>query len=338
MENVNITAKAEGQPTELALRVMERLRKMRGNKAEIAIRYNCSRAMVSQYLNGKYQSNPEKIEGILRQFLADSEEEYGDGADGMAKGMPENRSGQAAVTLTFPEKREAFESSDYMYVMSVCQSCQENRALGIIIGKSGFGKTYALRQYARLQRVAYLECDGTMSCKDLVEDIEAKLGIGGMSSGTVRKRVNRIREFLNVNKGYLIIIDEADKLINKYTTAKMEIIRSIFDQSSVGIVIAGELRLEVEIKSYLDRFANRLDFYYRMHGLDTKELKRYMEGWDITEDAARELAERALEARNGCFRLLDRTLNNVIRILKGRQETKVTMEVVREASSLMMPR
>ena len=330
MGNVNMTAKAEGQPTELALQVIERLKRMRGNKAEIAIRYNCSRAMVSQYLNGKYQSNPEKIEGILRQFLADSEAEYGDSAAGTAEGMPENRLGQAAVTLTFPEKREAFESSDYMYVMSVCQSCQENRALGIIIGKSGFGKTYALRQYARLQRVAYLECDGTMSCKDLVEDIEAKLGIGGMSSGTVRRRV--------INKGYLIIIDEADKLINKYTTAKMEIIRSIFDQSSVGIVIAGELRLEVEIKSYLDRFANRLDFYYRMHGLDTKELKRYMEGWDITEDAARELAERALEARNGCFRLLDRTLNNVIRILKGRQETKVTMEIVREASSLMMPR
>ncbi len=333
MENVNTTIKAEGQPTELALQVMERLKKMRGNKAEIAIRYNCSRAMVSQYLNGKYQSNPEKIEGILRQFLADSEAEYGDGADG----MPENRSGKATAP-TFPKKREAFESSDYMYVMSVCQSCQENKALGIIIGKSGFGKTYALKQYARLQRVAYLECDGTMSCKDLVEDIETRLGIGGVSSGTIRKRVNRIREFLNVNKGYLIIIDEADKLINKYTTAKMEIIRGIFDQSEVGIVIAGELRLEVEIKSYLDRFANRLDFYYRMHGLDTKELQRYMAGWDITEDAARELAERALEARNGCFRLLDRTLNNVIRILKGRQETRVTMDIVREASSLMMPR
>ncbi len=333
MENVNTTIKAEGQPTELALQVIERLKRMRGNKAEIAIRYNCSRAMVSQYLNGKYQSNPEKIEGILRQFLADSEAEYGDGADGMT----ENRSGKATAPI-LPQKREAFESSDYMYVMSVCQSCQENKALGKKKKKSGFGKTYALKQYARLQRVAYLECDGTMSCKDLVEDIETRLGIGGVSSGTIRKRVNRIREFLNVNKGYLIIIDEADKLINKYTTAKMEIIRGIFDQSEVGIVIAGELRLEVEIKSYLDRFANRLDFYYRLHGLDTKELKRYMEGWDITEDAARELAERALEARNGCFRLLDRTLNNVIRILKGRQETRVTMDIVREASSLMMPR
>ena len=86
MGNVNMTAKAEGQPTELALQVIERLKRMRGNKAEIAIRYNCSRAMVSQYLNGKYQSNPEKIEGILRQFLADSEAEYGDSAAGTAEG------------------------------------------------------------------------------------------------------------------------------------------------------------------------------------------------------------------------------------------------------------
>ena len=35
MENVNTTIKAEGQPTELALQVIERLKRMRGNKAEI---------------------------------------------------------------------------------------------------------------------------------------------------------------------------------------------------------------------------------------------------------------------------------------------------------------
>lgn len=51
------------------------------------------------------------------------------------------------------------------------------------------------------------------------------------------------------------VIDEADKLINKYTQKKMEILRGIFDQSDVGIVIAGEPRLETELKSSLTRFA-----------------------------------------------------------------------------------
>ena len=70
------------------------------------------------------------------------------------------------------------------------------------------------------------------------------------TSGTIWKRVNRIREFLNINTGYLIIVDEADKLINKYTAAKMEILRGIFDQSEVGIVIAGEPKLEVISRLY----------------------------------------------------------------------------------------
>lgn len=85
------------------------------------------------------------------------------------------------------------------------------------------------------------------------------------TGGTIWSRVNRIREFFNVNQGYLLIIDEADKLINKYTQKKMEILRGIFDQSDVGIVIAGEPRLETELKSSLTRFANRMDFYYKLN-------------------------------------------------------------------------
>ena len=156
------------------------------------------------------------------------------------------------------------------------------------------------------------------------------------SYGSVWKRVNKIRDFLNVNGGYLIIIDEADKLINKYTVAKMEILRGIFDQADVGIVIAGEPKLESDIKTALARFANRVDFYYKLHGLSEQELGQYLEGWDISEAASRELALRAFGARNGCFRLLDRTLNNVLRVLRSRGECRVTKEIMEEASGMMM--
>ena len=324
MEALN-TYKAEKT---LAEQMNERLAELKMTKAEAALKMNYSRAALSQYLNGKYASDPTELEKKVREFLE---------ASGGVDGGQEQEGGKAGAGI-LKKKVEFFESRDFVQTIGVCQACQEYMGLGIIVGKSGQGKTHALKKYAELPRVAYIECDDTMACRDLVEAIENGIGLPRGYGGTIWKRVNRIREFFNTNEGFLLIIDEADKLINKYTTAKMEIIRGIFDQSEVGIVIAGELRLEVEIKSYLDRFANRLDFYYRLHGLDTKELKRYMEGWDITEDAARDLAERALEARNGCFRLLDRTLNNVIRILKGRQETRVTMDIVREASSLMMPR
>ena len=198
------------------------------------------------------------------------------------------------------------------------------------------GKTHALKKYAKLQRVAYIECDDTMACRDLVEAIEMELGMPRSTGGTIWSRVNRIREFFNVNQGYLLIIDEADKLINKYTQKKMEILRGIFDQSDVGIVIAGEPRLETELKSSLTRFANRMDFYYKLKGLNQNEVKDYLEGFEIDEAAMGELISRATNNNNGCFRLLDRTLNNVLRVLRERGETKVTLKIVSEASSMMM--
>lgn len=45
----------------------------------------------------------------------------------------------------------------------MCQSCQEYIGLGIVIGRSGYGKTHTLKEYAKLPRVAYIECDDTMT-------------------------------------------------------------------------------------------------------------------------------------------------------------------------------
>lgn len=336
-------SRKEGKPTELALAVTARLKKMCGNKAELAILIGLSRSMVSQYLSGTYRSDPKTIEAALRKWMDETEEEYGDGTgrrwavDGAAEAeaAPGQGDMQAEAPGKLPEKIRYFESDDYRKVIGLCQSCQEDRGLGIVVGRSGYGKTHALQRYAQLPRVCYLECDDTMSSKDMLEEIEERLGLL-QEGGTIHRRVKRIREFLRVNTGYLLIFDEADKLMNKYTTAKLEIIRGIFDKVDVGIVIAGEPRLETDLKQHLARFTNRVDFYHKMHGLTKQELESYLVGWDVTEDAAAELAQRAFAARGGCFRLLDRTLNNVLRVLRERGETKVTLDTVREASGMMM--
>ena len=79
-----------------------------------------------------------------------------------------------------------------------------------------------------------------------------------------------------------------------------------------------------------------MDFYYKLHGLDAAELGRYLEGWDLAEEAAAELANRSFQSRNSCFRLLDRTLNNVLRVMKAHGEYTVTLKMVQEASGMMM--
>ena len=322
MEALN-TYKAEKT---LAEQMNERLAELKMTKAEAALKMNYSRSALSQYLNGKYGSDPTELEKKIVEFL--------EASGGIVEGRGQENIQAGAGILK--KKVEFFENRDFVQTIGVCQACQQDMGLGIIVGKSGQGKTHALKKYAELPRVAYIECDDTMACRDLVEAIENGIGLPRGYGGTIWSRVNRIREFFNTNEGFLLIIDEADKLINKYTQKKMEILRGIFDQSDVGIVIAGEPRLETELKGNLTRFANRMDFYYKLKGLSKNEVADYLEGYEVDEAAMGEMISRATNAQSGCFRLLDRTLNNVLRLLKQKGETRITMKIVSEASNMMM--
>ena len=152
----------------LAEQMNERLAEMKMTKAEAALKMNYSRAALSQYLNGKYASDPTELEKKVREFLA--------ATGGVAEGQePENSVPTGAGTLK--KKVEFFESRDFVQTIGVCQACQEYMGLGIIVGKSGQGKTHALKKYAELPRVAYIECDDTMACRDLVEAIENGIGV-----------------------------------------------------------------------------------------------------------------------------------------------------------------
>lgn len=222
----------------LAQRVNNYIQTQHSSIAAVAKDIGYSRTTVSRYLTGKYDSNPNDLESKLTDFLT---RQTGEAVD-LTTPLAESE-GKTWQTPVF------FESRDAKAVLGVCQSCQEYIGLGIVVARSGYGKTYALRQYAKLSRVAYIECDDTMSSRDLVEAIERSIGLPN-GYGTIWRRVNGIREFFNTNKGYLLIIDEADKLVSKYTQKKMEILRAVFDQSDVGLVIAGEPKLEAQIKTY----------------------------------------------------------------------------------------
>ncbi|SFH21818.1 hypothetical protein SAMN05660649_04297 [Desulfotomaculum arcticum] len=288
---------------------------------EVAREINYHRTALSRYLNGKYESDTTDIQAKLTQFLRER--------------------GKVVTPITQApklQKPEFFESRDASGIIAVCSTCQDFTGLGVVVGKSGYGKSRTLEYYTKMPRVAYVECDDIMSCRDMVEAIEKALGIPS-GYGTIWKRVNGIKEFFNFNKGYLLIIDEADKLISKYTQKKMEILRSIFDQSDVGLVVAGEPKLESQVKGYLARFANRVDNYYSLQGLTKKEVMEYLEPFPFTDEALQEMIKRATNSQTGCFRLMDRTLNNIIRLMDGQDGegiTEITLDTIAKASNMMM--
>lgn len=70
MEN---TAKVYMNGDTLAQRINARILELAMNKAALALRLGIHRSTVSQYLNGKYNSDPTEIERKMEQFLIDTE-------------------------------------------------------------------------------------------------------------------------------------------------------------------------------------------------------------------------------------------------------------------------
>ena len=134
----------------LAQRVNEHLASSGKSIASLAKDVNYSRTTVSRYLSGKYDADPTDLESKLAAYLS---EQTGESLEVPVQGT-DPKIGQ---------KPRFFESRDAKAVLGVCQSCQEYIGLGIVVGRSGYGKTHTLKEYAKLPRVAYIECDDTMA-------------------------------------------------------------------------------------------------------------------------------------------------------------------------------
>lgn len=226
-------------------------------------------------------------------------------------------------------------TSDAKDVIGVCTECQKRAQFGIVIGRSGFGKTYALKHYAKLPHVARIECEDSMGRRDLVKAIESAVGLPHFA-GSIWERLAAIRSFFTAHHGYLLIIDEADKLISRYTQSKIETIRAIFDQCPVGVVIAGEPNLKTIIQAHLPRLENRVDKFYELQGLTGKEVENFLTAIDIQPEALAELKRRGCNKSNGCFRLLNRTLKNALLLMESKGENVLTVDTLDEASHLLL--
>lgn len=342
----------------LAKRASLRLKVMSMTKVDLAKKFTqeglekCSRTKMSLYLNEKLTGDYKELEQRIEKWMEETEEEAAEierqepekvegfrmeiekhfavsSADTKMKGI------SAVAAPQVRQKPEVFESDDYINVVGVCSLCQQQQGNAVVVGQSGYGKTFSLRQYARLSRVVYIECNEFVNIRDLIRRLEEQLGLP-KRYGSNDERMKQISEFFNINQGYLVIVDEADKLINKHTIRKIEVLRTIRDSSSVGLVLAGQPSLEVFLKAYDDQFANRMDFGYRLHGLSKKEIEQYLEGWSIEDGAMDVLIGRAMNSKNGCFRLFDRTMNNIIRVMQDRKQTVISTKIIDEASAMMM--
>jgi DNA transposition AAA+ family ATPase len=134
----------------------------------------------------------------------------------------------------------------------------------------------------------------------------------------------------------LILIDEADRL----RMASLEQVRAIFDASGVGIVLIGMPGLEKRLARYA-QFYSRIGFVHEFRPLGTTEVRRSLDqrwapgGVNLPEQPwAEEAIAAIIRITGGNFRLLNRLLTQIERILEInalQQVTKTVVEAARES-------
>jgi hypothetical protein len=135
------------------------------------------------------------------------------------------------------------------------------------------------------------------------------------------------------NSTTLILIDEADRL----RMSSLEQVRDIFDEGAVGLILIGMPGIEKRMARY-PQFYSRIGFVHEYRPLATTEMRALLEsGWtprgvtlpDTGLDV--EAIAAVIRMTGGNFRLLNRLLTQVERILEVNSLTEVTLAVVQAA-------
>jgi DNA transposition AAA+ family ATPase len=136
----------------------------------------------------------------------------------------------------------------------------------------------------------------------------------------------------------LLLVDEVDRL----KMPGLEQLRAIFDRGGLGLVLIGMPGLERRLARYAQLYS-RIGFVHEFRLLGAAEVRTLLTGWrppgvalpeDLLADA--EGAAAIIRVSGGNFRLLDRLLTQVGRILELNGLNVVTREVVEAARDVLV--
>lgn len=190
-------------------------------QAGLASRLGMSSAAVSLWLHDKYTGDLAALEEKLEKLLVLEEERE--------KGV-----------LLQPER--FVPTTGARKYMEAARLAHRDGSIRVCYGDAGLGKTWAGREYARQNPgTIFIEACADFSPRVLLQEILMALGREGRGTNHAMRR-----EICDVLRGSkrLLIVDEAENLPYK----SLEILRRIYDETEIGILLAGMPRLLANLK------------------------------------------------------------------------------------------
>jgi DNA transposition AAA+ family ATPase len=237
------------------------------------------------------------------------------------------------------------------------EAVRAHRYIGLCHGAPGVGKTLSAREHARWPAVEQLVIGSRFASQDHHGALPDQHGIFytpsvGITPGRLDQQIADLSHTLDVlvgGSGYhwlrprgcserteLLIIDEADRL----NMTCLETVRDRFDHSSLGLILIGMPGIERRRARYPQLYS-RVGFVHHFEPLQSGELAGVIDQcWPDVALGAGEEATLVIAAiqrcTNGNFRLVERLLSQMRRVLAINDLPAVTEEVVHTAREALV--
>lgn len=220
------------EKTERLVRELERFSKEREMSfSKIAKAMGIGSSTLSEFKNGTYKGDTQLLAEKVEDFL--------------------NRHKKKMKRIDFSVeteiKKRIFWTVDIIkkYVASnVIEGLTESAKIGYIYGRAGIGKTHALMEYVKEYkgRGIFITAEAGISITGILRKLARELRLD--TDGTTEQLKERIKDSIRFTET-IIFIDEGEHLKNQV----IDNIRTIGDQTGVGIIIAGTEALKSKVYS-----------------------------------------------------------------------------------------
>jgi type II secretory pathway predicted ATPase ExeA len=242
---------------------------------------------------------------------------------------------------------DAFPSKDHKEVTSRLSYLKNIRGIGVFTSGPGFGKTFALRCFARsldrnLHEMAYI-CLSTVNVTEFYRQFCAALGIDAPYGKPAMFRAIQDRLFhlfKEKRKPFLLILDEAHELSSAILKDLKMIMNHDFDSvNCFTLVLVGEPHLNrILEKPIHEALRQRVAIHYGFSGLSDTETEQYvLHKLRIAGAADSILGEGTLPAiigyARGCPRLLDNLMNEALMLGAQLEKPSLDSEVMMAAAN-----
>ena len=271
----------------------------------------------------------------------------------------------ARVADRRPSRRlAAFQiTKQHRRFVEFADAVRRHRYIGACYGAPGLGKTLSARTYAAADdwdrwelhrysrdstlpqslltsRTAIFTPYVPITARQLLHEVIHRVA---MLSGDIERSFNALWDPFDDNqlesdsRTELLIIDEADRL----KTSGLEQLRDYFDRSDMGMILIGMPGFDRQLARYPQLYS-RVGFAHQYRPLDVEDipdvLAHYWQqlGLPFDPTLADEAANTVTRITGGNFRLIERLMSQVGRVLEINQLDTITPEVVEAARQTLV--